>query len=659
MGAILPVDVDFGPDAMRDLEDYVKKQIQSLNQSYADRFTNQLPKWRRLYRGTPKDAEKNFPWKNASNLVVQVIGTYCDTLRARVMGSIYEILPLFVTALVGEWNPEEHGSEQQEAIHELMNVMGLEPKELNLYEVESRSFDETIKYGTVTAKVPWEHIEEMEVVGVRDGKPVHNEVVIYDGPKPFKIPYEDFMIPPQSPSIDEADFVVHIKRLTKYKLEERKFTGQYKAEAVDAIISSGPDRPGPTPSRQQEEQDKGLRTSQGFCSPEWDIYECHFPFWHNKKKYRIIYTYHYKSKTKLRAIFNYVPKGTDIFIGARLGYSDDQYHGFGFCEMLEHYQEEASVGHNQRVDNRTLANTSLLRVGKQSKLDAVFSVYPNALIPADEGEIEKIQLGSNYPSSVEEEHLTLQLAEARAGVDSGTQGSGGGQTNPRKGIYSAMGTFAVMQAGNRRVNLNTTDMRYFHLRLGRSCLNQYANFGIGERVQYFGQRAKYLLQALDSIKAGRLLLPIRAATASVNKELEKQNDMLLTTVMQRHQMGIAQILQSISNPQMPPEMKEYLLGVIDAGSQLMDRILRNFAHDDTSRLLPEKKLLRKIKGAENDESRGTNQEAGRTVEGIANLQGGNEEQAGSSLPNEASGLALSPRVPTGVQGEPQSRSGLQ
>lgn len=657
MPAVRPQKVEFSPETMEHLEKYVHQQITDLNTAYKAKFDNDLPKWRRLYRGEPREKEKSFPWKNASNLVVQVVGMHCDTLRARVLGSIYEILPLFATKLVGSWGPEQNGDEQQGAIQEFMDLMGLEPSELDLYQVESKAFDECIKFGTVTVKNPWEFCQEEMVIGERDGKPIHLTETVYDGPKPYKIPFEDFIISPQAESVERAEFKAHINRCTKYKLEENVFRGLYDKEIVDEIIKSGPDRSGPTAARIQEEQSKGIQTTQSKYNSEWDIYECHFPFIHNNKKYRIIYSYHYKSRKTLRAIFNFYPKNAEIFIGARLGYTEDTYHGLGFAEMLEHYQEEASVNHNQRVDNRTLANTSILRVSKTSKLDAIFSVYPNALIPADKDEIEKIQLGANYPSSVQEEELTLKLAESRSGVDPAIQGAGGGQTNPKKGVYSAMGTFAVMQAGNRRVNLNVTDMRYFHLKLGRSCLNQYAHFGIGNRARYFGERAKYLLQALEAIKDGRLMLPIRAATASVNKELEKQNDMLLTQVMQRHQMGIAQILQSLANPQMPEEMKEYLLGVIDASSQLMDRILRNFAHDDTSRLLPEKRLLERAKGANNGQRQSANlgQSGGspnQTTGENSNIQGNIPEQTGNSLPNESSGMAIVPQVPAGVGNKP-------
>ena len=76
--------------------------------------------------------------------------------------------------------------------------------------------------------------------------------------------------------------------------------------------------------------------------------------------------------------------------------------------------------------------------------------------------------------------------------------------------------------------------------------------------------------------------------------MRSKNDMLLTQVMQRHQAAIAQILQGLANPGMPPEMKAYLIGVIYANGQLMSNILKNFGKDDIARLQPELEIVKKL-----------------------------------------------------------------
>lgn len=660
MPSATPVDVikAFGgaeSENIKILEKYVYNNIMALKTGWDEIRTSKLTKWRRLYRGIPKDPVRNFPWKNASNVIIQLIGENVAILKARTLGTIWEVMPLWPTGLIGEWDVKENAGPQQEVTHEFLNLMGMEPGELDLYRIESSGAEEMYKYGTVMYKLPWITETEAEVVGQVEGenKVEFSDFVKYDGPRPEKLDLDSWAGTTNVCRLEDARFKYHVIPLTKQKLEERFFKGVYNLSEEDKTkFLSMPDRPGPSFEQQQKDKESGAEVSPNYDNAEWDIYECWFPYWHQGKKFRIIWAYHLGTNKTLRAIFNFYPKNEEPWEMARFG-SDDGLLGFGLCEMLEHYQEEVSTGHNQRVDNRTLANTSLLRVDPDSKLDAIFSIYPNALVPARDGEIEKIQLGSNYPSSVEEEMLTIQLAKERVGTnDPGLQAPGGGTVN-RKGAYGSMGTFSVMQAGNRRVNINITDFRYTHLRLGRKFLNQYCEFGIGDRLKYFGNRAETLKIALENVKRGRLALPIRAATASINKELEKQNDLLLTQVMQRHHMGISQILQAVSNPLMPPESKKFLVGWIDSSSIIMGRILRNFQHDDLSRLLPERSLL---EGATNGRSQvgaggtGTNTggDAGEASPATAVVPSNNAPSGPNGSMVAAPGMGNTATVPTGI-----------
>lgn len=591
-----PVDVNFGEDEMEALDKFVQDNLNTLKESYSDLHENKVPEWRRLYKGIPAETNKDFPWPNASNVVIQLIGENVDTLKARILGSIYEIMPLWPAQLVGEWPAEEQGEEQRAAVEAFMNLMGLEPTELDLYRVESLAVNDMVQLGTVVIKSPWETDIEALVTGdgLSRGKPAYTNHINYDGPRPEKLAIEDWAATPTAPTIERADFKYHRYTLVKHKIEEKIYNGAFDKTAGDTILKT-PDRSGPSTLTQEKLTNQNIQSQYGTDVAEWDFYECWFSYWFNDIKYKIIYTIHLQTNTKMRAIFNFYAANDEPWELGRLGYTDDGIIGYGFAEMLKYYQQEVTTTHNQRVDNRTLLNTSIALTGRNSKLDAGFSLYPMATLPVDPSEFEIVQLGATAPGSVQEEMLTIELAKQRAGVDDPTGGSGGGIVNPKKGNYSAMGTFSVMQQGNRRTNINVTDFRYMHLKLGRKLLRQYAEFGIGERQKYLGKQAAILLKALENLKNGKISIPIRAATASVNQELEKQNGMLFTQVMQKHQGMISQLLQGVENPTIPPMLKDYLIGVIAANGQLMSKLLRNFNYDDVSRLQPELELIKKLR----------------------------------------------------------------
>lgn len=632
MPLLKPIKVKFGEDEDKCLDKYVYDNLISLKNSYANLHENLLPKWRRLIKGKPKEETRNFPWPNASNVVVQLIGENVDVLKATQLGSIYEILPLFTAGLAGDWEESEKGDEQRVALEAFLNLMGLSKKELDLYRVESRAAHDNAGLGSVLIKLPWITQTEAIVTGIdTDSKPMFDDKVIYDGPRPEKLAYETWAATPNASTWEEAQFKYHKYTLTKSKCEERVFFGAFDKEAWEKIENS-PDYEGISTQEEQKLKEQNIDSPQpNKNTATWTFYECWFKYWYNDRCFSILYTMHIGHGSgngeglRMSAFFNFYPKNEEPFEFCRLGYSEDGLIGYGFAEMGEMYQEEISTGHNQRVDNRTLANTSVLLGGRNAKIDGGISLFPMAVLPFDKNDVDIVQLGANYPSSVAEEQLSIALAKARFGTDmGGAEGMGSG-TVDKKGNYNSMGTFSIMQAGNRRININVTDFRYMHLNIGQKCSNQYAHFGVGEdRLKYLGKQSQVLQKALDNLKSGRIELPIQAATASINKEIEKQTGMLFTQVMQRHYGAIAQILQGVVNPVIPPEIKQFLIGSIGGMSYVMAKLLRAFGYDDISRMQPENKVLEQIRSAQDN--------------GQQNVQGATgQNQQTQSGPGQATG----------------------
>jgi len=650
-----PVDVKFGVDGDKELDIFVDDNLIALKNSYSKLHTEKVPKWRRLYKGIPKEETREFPWPNASNVIVQLIGENCDVIKAIMLGSIYEILPLWVAGLVGDWKPEEEGEEQRNAVERFLDLMGLQSNELDLYRVESLAANDLAQFGTVVIKSPWETLTESQVISTDSderGQPASSEFTKYDGPRPEKLPIEDWGATPTAPTWEKAKFKYHHYVLNKDQMEEKFYTGAFSKGNKDDVMTKllgAPDREGVDTKVQQKLENQNINAPHGAGLAEWDIYECWFTYWHNDKKYKIIYSYHQNTKTRLRAIFDFYPKNDEPFELGRLGYTDDGLIGYGFAEMGEMYQEECSTGHNQRVDNRTLANTSVV-LTSNSKVDAGFGLYPMAVLPFDPQTTQLVQMGVIQPSTVNEEELTIALAKARFGTNvSDAQGTGSG-TVSKKGQYSSMGTFSVMQQGTRRLNINITDFRYMHLKLGQRFLNQYAEFGIGTRANYLGEMGRYLKKALENIKRGRIELPIRAATASINKEIEKQNGMLFTQVMQRHYASIAQVLQGISNPTMPPELKQYLVGTIGGMAYVMSKLLRAFGYDDVYRMQPELEVLKQLRSSQNGQQpdQRTSPQTNGNGQGVSTISQTNGEEGALQGSSESSGIQSSGDISGGA-----------
>jgi hypothetical protein len=107
-------------------------------------------------------------------------------------------------------------------------------------------------------------------------------------------------------------------------------------------------------------------------------------------------------------------------------------------------------------------------------------------------------------------------------------------------------------------------------------------------MDLFGEKQAGLIkEALALIAERKIGLPCYSSTASVNKEVEKQNDVMMSQVMARHYQMIAQLLGSMQSGMTPPKVKEYFAEVVVASNALMRRMLKNFGYDEVEEFVPE------------------------------------------------------------------------
>jgi hypothetical protein len=587
------VDEHFGKDETAALKIYIKDYIEYIYDQNTGIREELLPRWIRTYRGTPAEEERTFPWPGASNLIIQVAATHADELLSRVM-AIYQQELLFRAKALGADKTGEI-EDQREILEEYLTDAALDPEDLDLYRVEEVWFASTIRYGTGVVKFPWEETTEKRYVylaGVtgETGKGTYKfeDVTKRDGPHPENIPLNLFGIDLKSSTLANSDGFYHVRQMNRTQVQNLLFHPEvYYKDAIEKILAQ-PDRNQPDVSQQAREENKKPNPSLvSRCTDQWDIYEFWFKYWKDQELFNLIAYYHKDTDTHLGCIFNVYPENLQPFEDAKLAYDDDTYHGFGFMEMVAPYQNEISGTHNWRMDNRQFSTTGIGRVNKNSKLSSIMQIHPGILIPADKDEVEWFQQNSNAMAmGVEDEQQTLALAKERTGVDPAMGGSGGGVVNSKRGIYSAQGTAAVMQVQNNRNNLRMSDMRSAHVKLGRKVLRLRAEYGLGTQIKKYGDRATVLAKALENYKSQKLGLIIKPASASSNKELEKQNDILMSQTLEKQQAAIAQALQAYEmNKQKNPELAQYFLDCIKSTLAFSKHMLRNFNYDDVGRLI--------------------------------------------------------------------------
>lgn len=592
------VNADFGEDINKQIDDWLHETIRVYKEAYQNLFEQKVPKWRDVYNGKPKDESKSFPWPNASNLVIQLVGQTCDDISSRVMQLIWATSPVVFFRYLAKTQDAKKAADKARILEQFIDAVAYEPDELDLYRVENIGFSESAKLGTHFFKIIPEKRSEVKVVSF-DAKTKRTSLEsedVYNGPKIENLEFEHVLGDPDAPTWDKSRLKVHIRTLKKHDLQQRAFEGFYDKDKVDSILPK-PDRYGPSWEKQRQQTKKGINSTQSNAMAEWDVYECYFWWYINvrpsgggkseKVKAHLVWSYHYETKTTMRQVFNFMPDNVCPIIPTKLDISSKGIHGRGYAEMLDNAQEEVSTQHNQRIDARTMGITGILR-SSNPNIDKNMMVYPLCIIPAAKDDLEHIKPVQDIgDGGISDENLSLQLARERAGVGPATAGMGAGQAN-KKGQFGSMGTLSVMQDGNTRVNHRVSDFRHTHVKLVSLCTKLYGKMGIGERGELLGLDTPTLREALQDYLGKKIQIPIRAATASANKEVEKQNDMLLKQSMYQHQQQQVQLTQAIlGNTQIPAPAKKWMIELQQSQDRMMKRLLRNFGYDQPDEFVPD------------------------------------------------------------------------
>lgn len=635
---------EVGEDSYREMCLFIKDKVAHLDRRLQTFRTEKLPEYVRLYKARPKNENVDWPWPGAANLVIPIIGTSSDELLARVQGGIWMYDPLWSATMSGDL-PTKDGEELKQITQNFLMDMAYSPDELDYYRVSQSANHSAIKYGTGIIYTPYEFEEEIERVyvsgGLGDSKVSSSDkrFTKRDGPHPELLPLNRFGFDPSVPKLENMKLFYHIDSLDYWGIQDLHSKSPYYTKSdIDYLLQNGPDAVQETEMEREINQQFSIDSSGvDTGAARWYIYTVWFSFYVGGNKYSFQAKYHKKSERILWVAFNNYPKNMLPYQDMKLAYDDESYLGTGFAEMIHMIQKEVSNNNNWRTNNRNYAMLGAWRFDPESKLGSMLDMFPGVGIPAKKDEVEYFKTGADVGYSDGPDQFHMAIAKERTGVDPASGGTGGGIVNPKRGIYSAAGTSMVMMQQNNRNSLRTGDMRSAHVKLGLKFLTMYSHFGIGEKLKKYGNEAEKLKRALDMYKDGTLGLRLRPSSASMNKALDQQNDVLLSDRLDRYYASQAQIIQALNTPGIPEPMKAYYFDMLLATKATMQALLRTFNKDNTDTILPD---IAKIITA-------FQQPAGGTGAGAGN--GGTQAGGGSnSIPQVPSGAVGQGGVPSSL-----------
>jgi hypothetical protein len=579
-------EANFGEDTNNAIKKWVWEQIDVRGKQLDNLHKHKVPEWRRIASGKPREENKSWPFENCSNLVHPIVGESSDELAARVIQLIWAIAPViyyryFTTA--SDSAAAHHNTKKSRVLEQFIDHVAYEPNELDLYRVENLWFHDSTNLGTAwVCAAPEKRVEAVYVGYDEIGKrKKFEESVLYEGPKVLNVRFEDVKYDPDANTPEESVFLSRKVTLNRRDLQERVFFGHYRKTDVEKILGK-PDRYGPGEVKKRESQKKGVTSTEDRILAEWDIEECYFYWYHNKKKYRLIAWFHQETKTMLNQVFNFIPENQIPLIRTRLSLGEFGMNGRGYADMGQYFQDEISTAKNQRNDATTWMMLGLNRLSPQNKnIDKNMRVFPGATLPFGNGEFEHYDVGNVAAGqlSMQNEQAMIQQARERFGVGPPVGGMGAGTTN-KKGQFGSMGTMAVLQESNSRNNHRTSDFRHSHVKLIGLLTDMYGAMGLGRKGSMFGLDDKLLEEALSDFLERKVRIPIRATTASANREVTKQNQLLLNQALDGYVKAQSSAIQAVENASLPPYYKKWLIETAKGKMHLMQQVVRDFQITD-------------------------------------------------------------------------------
>lgn len=558
-------------DAGREAE--IVNHLTSEIQDDLDARRNLEMEWadiRRMFDLTELPEKKNFPFEGAAHLMVPLIATFTAHVVAKILNTIWTPQsPIAIASL----NPQFHPFLRD--IRAYINHLILEV--MKLAEEMGPALLDFVLLGTGVTKTFFEDTDRilMEYDPTQE-KHVGKPIKVHNGPRTISIPLNDYGFRAGTRKHEDSPHHWHRIRLTEAELRNRMLQGRYNKEAVMQILEAHKE-----PSDTEHEEEVLLRESAPYWTDDTNEYEI-FEVWFqwslkdNEPPAQLVWVVHKDANIALRKQYNWMPLGDTPFDLEVFEERPNRVYGAGVGKMTMSAQKEVSTMRNQSLDNRTLANTTMLLVQDDSLLPDNIPVKPGGSIRVGDTSTELVPfaIGRPFDSSVQDEQHVLSMVQQRVGIQEyfGDDGAAAGGT--------ANAVLAVMAERTRRFDLVIRRVRRWVASIASKALLLEQKYGPKERaIAIMGEKGVPVAQLL-SLPEGNLAdgvtLTLTATTSTTSQEMERNNKLSLWGLSTQYHGQVSQFLLQAFTPGLPPTVAMALLQSVESLTTVYEDILQDY-----------------------------------------------------------------------------------
>lgn len=530
---------------------------------------------RRQYAAVPKRPMREVPVPNAPNIEIPIGAILADDIFAQATDTLFTASPLLIVRPVQpQW--VEHAKVAQDWVN------WLAANEIDLRTAVNAALSDDTQLGTGVYYIPF----------VEQTKKDRVYKVTYRSPKVYAISLEDWITPPGSRGDVQRDRWTAIRFwYSKGELVERAKHRGWDISQAQPVAQFDL-------VRLQHERKANLRGQQLWR----EVYEVcevygYYDYDGDGLEEDLLITWDRASRRILNLEFNpYDLRPIEVM---RYQLRPHLPYGLGILEMVQPFQEEITELHMHTLLNIFLANARVWACRAGTVPDNV-EIVPGKFLNVNTDDIRnsivELKMSEVYPSAFNAQTMSIQLAERRIGT-SGAAGmlAKGGSRTP--GVTA----LSLLQQINRRFAPAFDDMREKTAAAVRQCLVRYR-----ERLLAGDKKLRQHIENVVGAEGGELLdelltsddfdksvsVEFTAASASVNRQADRQDAIMLTQLLQQYYPQIVGLAMQAAQGQVPPEVRNLLVEAAKKGTELMDRTLRTFdqVRDPKSFLIEAEKI---------------------------------------------------------------------
>lgn len=581
MPQIAPVDLVLTPEQEEKLTRQIREELDAAievhrlrEQRYAD--------YLRAYKARPEHAQKDFPWKGASNLVIPIVGITVDNIVARLMRSFFG-MPVPIECEIKEPQAEDFEKDFRDWAQMFLDKSGAR-------DVLRSCFHDMALDGTVFVKTIWDSkTRTVHAYGADGGEVTATDVVDYEGPMWSVIPACDLIYPDGYEEWSRLPWIAHRIRFSWSELVDLKDKG-YKNIDDDLRNRKSADEDAVNRARRETSGLGGISKPSTYEMYEvWGKFEVPVAGQTGEEDeadealmfQEIIVTYSYEDNRLHRAIYNPFFGRARHIVRIPFLHQPHEIVGMGAAEQVLQFQQEASTAHNQTIDAATAAIAGIVVTKPSANVKSGMEVYPGKVLELDDpqNDINVIHLSMGNSSLPNAEQAAAFWAEKRSGVNSYSMGVESQVAGSRA---TATGTTALISEGNQRFWVSIDDMRNAIvdlLYLTLQMIQQYSPEG----AQISQSR---ILQVPQGDIRTMFGFRLQVSSEKVNKDLEIQSFQMLIQILNEYYSRVMQAAAIIMNPAFPPGQKLIIIQVMHSSMLLTKRLVERFEIENIDELVP-------------------------------------------------------------------------